>query len=101
MEQEKYPFLTDMDKHFSEKDLNAFQEKLITNLSLSGFKTDEVAALLFSTMKIVLSQKENKQMLRDNFNIDIEKLGPEGVLAVQCALLESYVIQNQESFKSS
>lgn len=98
MDQEKYPFLTDMEKRFNEKDLNAFQEKLITDLSLSGFKTDEVAALLFSTMKIVLSQKENKQMLRDTFSIDIEKLGPEGVLAVQRALLESYVIKNKEIF---
>lgn len=98
MDQEKYPFLTDMEKRFNEKDLNAFQEKLITDLSLSGFKTDEVAALLFSTMKIVLSQKENKQMLRDKFSIDIEKLGPEGVLAVQRALLESYVIKNKEIF---
>ncbi|WP_062532346.1 hypothetical protein [Jeotgalibaca dankookensis] len=98
MDEEKFPFLTDMEKHFNEKDLNAFQEQLITDLSLNGFTTDEVAALLFSTMKIVLSQKENKQMLRNKFSIDIEKLGPEGVLAVQRALLESYIIKNKESF---
>lgn len=90
----KYPFLTDMEKRFNEKDLNAFQEQLITDLSLNGFTTDEVAALLFSTMKIVLSQKKNKQMLQKNFNIDIEKLGAEGVLAVQQALLEGYLVKN-------
>ncbi|UJF15069.1 hypothetical protein LZ578_08660 [Jeotgalibaca sp. MA1X17-3] len=94
MDQEKYPFLADMEKTFNEKDLNAFQEQLITDLSLNGFTTDEVAALLFSTMKIVLSQKENKQMLQKNFNIDIEKLGAEGVLAVQQALLEGYLVKN-------
>lgn len=97
MDKEKYPFLVDMEKRFNEKDLNTFQEKLIADLSLNGFTTDEVAALLFSTMKIVLTQKKNKDMLRKNFNIDIHTLGAEGVFAVQQALLEAYLVKNKDS----
>lgn len=99
MDAKKYPFLTEMKKRRDEKELDELQEQMITMFSLYGLQTDEVASLLFSTMKIILSQKANKAMLRENFRIEIDKLGPEGILTVQQALLESYVIKNKDNWK--
>ena len=74
-----------------EKDLDKMQELFISIFSIYGLTTDEVAALLFSTMKEVLNEKHNKDMLTDKFSIDITKLGIEGILQVQRALLSAYV----------
>lgn len=101
IDNEKYPFLSSVQETQENKNLDELQEQIITVLSLHGLTTDEVAALLFSTMRNILSQKKNKEMLKINFNIDVERLGAEGILAVQQALLEGYlskeVKQNQQS----
>lgn len=101
IDSEKYPFLSSVQETQENKNLDELQEQIITVLSLHGLTTDEVAALLFSTMRNTLSQKKNKEMLKINFNIDVERLGAEGILAVQQALLEGYlskeVKQNQQS----
>lgn len=97
MDKKKYPFLSEIEKIQENKNLDEIQEQVLTVFSLYSLTTDEVAALLFSTMKIVLSQKANKKMLREKFKIDVDKLGAEGVLAVQQALLEAYLIKNQDN----
>lgn len=97
MDKKKYPFLSEIEKIQENKNLDEIQEQILTVFSLYSLTTDEVAALLFSTMKIVLSQKANKKMLREKFKIDVDKLGAEGVLAVQQALLEAYLIKNQDN----
>lgn len=97
MDKNVYPFLSEVKELQKNKNIDELQEQLLTVIGMYGLKTDEVAALLFSTMKIVLSQKANKEMLRDSFKIDVEKLGPEGIFAVQQALLESYVNKNNFS----
>lgn len=74
-----------------EKDLDQMQELILSMFSIYGLTTDEVAALLFSTMKAVLNEKQNKDMLADKFSIDITTLGAEGILQVQRALLSAYV----------
>ncbi len=74
-----------------EKDLDQMQELFVSMFSIYGLTTDEVAALLFSTMKEVLNENHNKDMLVDKFSIDITKLGAEGILQVQRALLSAYV----------
>lgn len=96
MDKKKYPFLSEIEKIQENKNLDEIQEQVLTVFSLYSLTTDEVAALLFSTMKIVLSQKANKKMLREKFKIDVDKLGAEGFLAVQQALLEAYLIKNKD-----
>lgn len=96
LDNKKYPFLSKVQEAQENKNLDDIQEQILSVFSLYSLTTDEVAALLFSTMKIVLSQKANKEMLRKNFKIDIDKLGAEGVLAVQQALLEAYLVKNKD-----
>ncbi|ALV21049.1 hypothetical protein [Carnobacterium antarcticum] len=74
-----------------EKDLDQMQELFVSIFSMYGLTTDEVAALLFSTMRQVLHEQQNKDMLADKFSIDVTKLGAEGVLRVQRALLSAYL----------
>lgn len=74
-----------------EKDLDQMQELFVSIFSMYGLTTDEVAALLFSTMRQVLHEQQNKDMLADKFSIDVTKLGAEGVLQVQRALLSAYL----------
>lgn len=94
MDPNKYPYLESRKQAKKEKDLDALQEELISMLSVHSLKTDEVAALLFSTMRIVMLQKVNKRKLKENFSIDVEKLNVEGILTVQRALTESYLKNN-------
>ncbi|MBT2732105.1 hypothetical protein [Carnobacterium sp. ISL-102] len=74
-----------------EKDLDQLQDLFLSIFSMYGLTTDEVAALLFSTMRAILHEGANKKMLADKFNIDIDSLGVEGVLQVQRALLTAYL----------
>jgi len=74
-----------------EKDLDQLQDLFLSIFSMYGLTTDEVAALLFSTMRATLHEGSNNKMLADKFNIDINSLGAEGVLQVQRALLTAYL----------
>lgn len=94
--QPTYPCLTQTEKLRKEKDMDELQKQLISVISIYGLKTDEVAALLFSTMKLILSQKANKKMLKRKFKIDIDKLNAQGIFTVQHALLEAYVDKNKK-----
>ena len=94
MDPNQYPYLESRKQAKKEKNLDALQEELISMLSVHSLKTDEVAALLFSTMRIVMLQKVNKRKLKENFSIDVEKLNVEGILTVQRALTESYLKNN-------
>lgn len=94
MDPNQYPYLESRKQAKKEKDLDALQEELISMLSVHSLKTDEVAALLFSTMRIVMLQKANKRKLKENFSINVEKLNVEGILTVQRALTESYLKNN-------
>lgn len=91
MDKKQYPFLSKRDELQKAKDLDVLQEQMISIFSAYGLTFDEAAALLFSTMKIVASQKKNKEMLRTKFNIDVEKLDVQGILVVQRALVENYL----------
>ena len=73
------------------KDIDQLQELMLSIFTMYGLTTDEVAALLFSVMRTVLHEKSNKDMLANKFSIDIERLGAEGVLQVQRALLGAYL----------
>lgn len=73
------------------KDIDQLQELILSIFTMYGLTTDEVAALLFSVMRTVLHEKSNKDMLANKFSIDIERLGAEGVLQVQRALLGAYL----------
>ncbi|WP_157454699.1 hypothetical protein [Carnobacterium maltaromaticum] len=82
------------------KDLDQIQELFLSVISMYGLKTDEVAALLFSTMKAVLNEVANKEFLADRFKIDITKLGPnelDGIQMIQKALLIAYSEQKQSN----
>lgn len=94
MDPNKYPYLENRKQAKKEKDLNVLQEELISMLSVHSLKTDEVAALLFSTMRIVMLQKANKRKLKESFSVDVKKLNVEGILTVQRALTESYLKNN-------
>lgn len=94
MDPNQYPYLESRKQAKKEKDLDVLQEELISMLSVHSLKTDEVAALLFSTMRIVMMQKANKRKLKENFSVDVEKLNVEGILTVQRALTESYLKNN-------
>lgn len=94
MDPNQYPYLESRKQAKKEKDLDVLQEELISMLSVHSLKTDEVAALLFSTMRTVMLQKANKRKLKENFSIDVEKLDVEGILTVQRALTESYLKNN-------
>lgn len=73
------------------KDIDQMQELILSIFTMYGLTTDEVAALLFSIMKSVLQEKSNREMLANKFSIDIDRLGAEGVLQVQRALLAAYL----------
>lgn len=90
-----YPFLDTVKKMQDEKDLDELQELFLSVITMSGLKTDEVAALLFSVMKVVLGHKFNRDLLRERFNIDT--LGADGVLQVQRALLDAYLIKAEKN----
>lgn len=92
-----YPFLDTVKKMQDEKDLDELQELFLSVITMSGLKTDEVAALLFSVMKVVLGHKFNRDLLRERFNIDIDTLGADGVLQVQRALLDAYLIKAEKN----
>lgn len=94
MDPNQYPYLESRKQAKKEKDLDVLQEELISMLSVHSLKTDEVAALLFSTMRTVMLQKANKRKLKENFSIEVEKLNVEGILTVQRALTESYLKNN-------
>ncbi len=94
MDPNQYPYLESRKQAKKEKDLDNLQEELISMLSVYSLKTDEVATLLFSTMRTVMLQKANKRKLKENFSIDVEKLNVEGILTVQRALTESYLKNN-------
>lgn len=82
------------------KDLDQIQELFLSVISMYGLKTDEVAALFFSTMKAVLNEVANKEFLADRFKIDITKLGPnelDGIQMIQKALLIAYSEQEQSN----
>lgn len=92
-----YPFLDTVKKMQDEKDLDELQELFISVITMSGLKSDEVAALLFSVMRYVLSQKSNRELLRNKLHIDIDTLGADGVLQVQRALLDAYLIKAEKN----
>lgn len=94
MDPNQYLYLESRKQAKKEKDLNVLQEEIISMLSVHSLKTDEVAALLFSTMRIVMLQKANKRKLKESFSVDVEKLNVEGILTVQRALTESYLKNN-------
>lgn len=73
------------------KDLDQIAELFLQVISIYGLKMNEVAALNYYITERTIKAKHNAEFLKDKLSLDVNDLGPEGILKVQEALLNVYV----------
>lgn len=73
------------------KDLDQIAELFLQVISIYGLKMNEVAALNYYITEKTIKSKHNAEFLKDKLSLDVNGLGPEGILKVQEALLNVYV----------
>lgn len=82
--------LSTLQKIRENKNIDEIAELILNIISLTGLTVDEVASLNYYLMKETLNAKHNKAFMQENLNIDVSKLGPDGIFQVQRALLSTY-----------
>ncbi|EOL42011.1 hypothetical protein RV11_GL003494 [Enterococcus phoeniculicola] len=73
------------------KSMEEVAELFWNMITIYGLKMDELASLNFYIMKRSLETPANKVFLKERMNLDVEKLGVDGILQVQRALTVTYM----------
>lgn len=73
------------------KDLDAIADLFLQVIAIYGLKMDEVAALNYYITERTIKAKHNAEFIKDKLSLNVNELGPEGILKVQEALLDVYV----------
>lgn len=82
-----------------EKDIDAIQQHIIDTVLLNGLNNQEIAAVLFSTMRNILSLENNKKFLCGMNIKDPSQLGVEATLQIQKLLTKEYAKTLDENGK--
>ena len=83
--------LTTMKQLQDEKDVDKIGELFLTLIAMYGLTTDEVCAISYYLIDHTLQTPANNNLLRDEFNIDVNQLGIDGKFAVAKAMIATYV----------
>lgn len=89
--------LTTMKQLQNEKDVDKIGELFLTLIAMYGLTTDEVCAISYYLIDHTLQTPVNKNLLRDEFNIDVQTLGMDGKFAVAKAMVATYVEKVREN----
>lgn len=73
------------------KDLDAIADLFLQVIAIYGLKMDEVAALNYYITERTIKAKHNAEFIKGKLSLNVNELGPEGILKVQEALLNVYV----------
>ncbi|MXS25280.1 hypothetical protein [Enterococcus gallinarum] len=84
-------FLNLLKKVREEKDIDQIAELFMSVINMYGLTTDEVCSLSYYMVDLTLQSNSNKTLLRNEFSIDIDKLGIDGKLAIMKAMVATYV----------
>ena len=72
------------------KDLDQIGELFVSIISMYGLTADETCAIAYYLLDTTLKAKHNKQLLREQFSIDVDTLSLDGKLVVMKAMLATY-----------
>lgn len=72
------------------KDLDQIGELFVSIISMYGLTADEACAIAYYLLDTTLKAKHNKQLLREQFAIDVDTLSLDGKLMVMKAMLATY-----------
>ncbi|MEC6747345.1 hypothetical protein VXN63_02240 [Marinilactibacillus sp. XAAS-LB27] len=95
----KYPNLHQLNKVRQNKKVDEVAQTMLSIISSSGLTVDEVAAINYYTMQEILNSEHNKRFMKENLKLDVSKLGPDGIFAVQQALISTYYEKIKENGK--
>lgn len=81
-----------------EKNLDDIGELFLSIVTMYGLTTDEVAAISYFLIERTLKENHNKQFISEQFGIDVDSLGVEGIQSIQHALIGIYLdkVRNNE-----
>lgn len=91
MEDKQQEFLDLLKKVREEKDIDQIAELFLSVTNMYGLTVDEVCALSFYMVDATLSAGHNKAFIAQHFNIDVDRLGVDGKLAIEKAMLAVYM----------
>lgn len=83
-------FLNLLKKVREEKDIDQIAELFMSVINMYGLTTDEVCSLSYYMVDLTLQSNSNKTLMRNEFSIDIDKLGTDGKLAIMKAMVATY-----------
>lgn len=83
-------FLDLLKKVREEKDIDQIAELFMSVVSMYGLTTDEVCSLSYYMVDRTLQSNGNKSLLRDEFSIDVDRLGIDGKLSIMKAMVATY-----------
>ncbi|MFW8619027.1 hypothetical protein ACOJB1_14400 [Enterococcus innesii] len=91
MNKSNQEFLNLLKKVREEKDIDQIGELFMSIISMYGLTTDEVCSLSYYMVDRTLQSNSNKALLRNEFSLDVDKLGIDGKLSVMKAMVATYV----------
>lgn len=91
MNSKRQEFLSLLKKVREEKDIDQIAELFMSVVSMYGLTTDEVCSLSYYMVDRTLQSNSNKALLRNEFSLDVDKLGIDGKLSVMKAMVATYV----------
>lgn len=92
----KYPHLAEIQKNHNNKDMDKLGEEIIQLITKYGLDMKEVSALMFYVTQQAIQAPHNAVFIKENLNLDVSKLGVEGILKVQQALVTVYLEELQK-----
>lgn len=73
------------------KDIDKIGELFLSIVSMYGLIMDEVASVSYYLVNHTVKAEHNKAFIKENFGIDVDQLGIEGIQTIQRALIATYV----------
>lgn len=96
LNKKKYPHLAEIQKNHDNKDMDKLGEEIIQLITKYGLDMKEVSALMFYVTQQTIQAPHNAVFIKENLNLDVSKLGVEGILKVQEALVTVYLEELQK-----
>lgn len=78
------------------KDMDEIGAAMMDLVTLYGLKMNEVAALCYFVTERTLKAPHNSEFIKNHFSIDVDRLGIDGMLQIQRALVVTYLEQRRE-----
>lgn len=100
MQNKQQEFLDLLKKVREEKDIDQIAELFLSVTNMYGLTVDEVCALSFYMVDATLSAGQNKAFIAQHFNIDVDRLGVDGKLAIEKAMLAVYTDKVKDNGKA-